>query len=89
MINKVSELEQVFLDKFWLCLQCLVVSGVLRKISLSLMPSEAKNKMAEKGLVVSGQEALLLVKKPGILKALLLISSVGKRRAQAKSRNGQ
>ena len=35
--------RQVFLDKFRLCLQCLMVSGVLRNLGPSLMPSQKQN----------------------------------------------
>ena len=42
--------RQLCLDKFWLCLQCLIVSGVLRKIGPSLMPSQKQNGIHRKGL---------------------------------------
>ena len=34
-----SRQQTTFPGKFWLCLQCLLVSGLLRKFGPSLMPS--------------------------------------------------
>ena len=44
--------RQLFLDKFWLCLQCLLVSGVLRKFGPSLMPSWEGARLIEKNRTV-------------------------------------
>ena len=54
--------RQVFLDKFRLCLQCLMISGVLRKLGPSLMPRPKTKWHPQKELAVSGKEALLLLK---------------------------
>ena len=73
--DNVSELE-LTRGKFRLCPQCLIVSGVLRKTGPSLMPSWEGTLLLEKNRTV-------------LIEALTVGSSVGNRRAETKSRNGQ
>ena len=61
LIDKISELEQTR-GKFRLCPQCLIVSGVLRKVSPNLMPRQKQNGRHREGLLQVGKRHFCLRK---------------------------